>query len=212
MKGASTSAGADVQYVHVKNLEKYHPGYKDRTLQWAKIYINMACGDSDTELIENEIDWARLIKIILLELRNKKPLPNSEVFWIRKGFNLKNRPMSLTLQMLHNFLDVVTETEKTVTNPLRREDKIREEKESVAVRSKAPALEDVTSYFNEQKAPLEAEAFHDYYTSKGWKVGNAPMRDWQAAARNWVRRSIPKIGESKNPNKKLMGDPIASKS
>ena len=51
-----------MNYIHIKNLEKYHPGYKDRTLQWAKIYINMAEGDPDTELIENEIDWARFIK------------------------------------------------------------------------------------------------------------------------------------------------------
>lgn len=98
-----------MEYIHVRNLEKYHPGYKDRVLSWAKIYINMADGDPDTELIENEVDWARLIKIILLELRAQKPVPNLDAYWNRKGFNLKNRPMSLTLQMLHNFLDIVTE-------------------------------------------------------------------------------------------------------
>ena len=118
-----------MDYIHIKNLEKYHPGYKDRTLQWAKIYINMADGDPDTELIENEIDWARFIKMILLELRAKKPLPNIETYWLKKGFNLKKRSMSLTLQMLHNFIEVVTEMEKTVTEPLRREEKIREDKE-----------------------------------------------------------------------------------
>ncbi|GAB4020248.1 hypothetical protein GCM10028808_60760 [Spirosoma migulaei] len=26
----------------------------------------------------------------------------------------------------------------------------------------------------------------DFYTSKGWKVGNSPMADWNAAARKWV--------------------------
>ena len=114
-----------MEYIHVRNLEKYHPGYKDRTLQWAKIYINMASGDPDTELIENEIDWARLVKIILLELRAQKPLPNSDRFFEMKGFNLKDRPMSLTIQMLHNFLDIVTEMGETVTKPLRRVDKIR---------------------------------------------------------------------------------------
>ncbi len=118
-----------MQYVHVRNLDKYHPGYKDRTLQWAKIYINMACGDPDTEMIENEVDWARLIKIILLELRAKKPLPNNDSFWLKKGFDIKKRPISLTLKMLHNFLEVVTETEESVTNPLHREEKRREDKE-----------------------------------------------------------------------------------
>lgn len=35
----------------------------------------------------------------------------------------------------------------------------------------------------------EAVSFFDYYSSKGWKVGRSPMKDWKAAARNWVRRS-----------------------
>lgn len=104
-----------MEYIHIKNIGKYHPGYKDRILQWGKIYINMADGDPDTELIENEIDWARLIKMILLELRAQKPLPNIEAYWTKKGFNLKKRPMSLTLQMLHNFVVVVTENSKLCT-------------------------------------------------------------------------------------------------
>lgn len=134
-----------MQYVHVKNIDKYHPGYKDRTLQWAKIYINMAEGDPDTEMIENEIDWARFIKLILLELRSKKPLPNTDAYWMRKGFDVKVRPMALTIQMLHNFLDIVTETEETVTNPLRRVDKSRVDKEEEGV---GLAASEFLEYFN----------------------------------------------------------------
>tara|TARA_R110000824_G_scaffold15839_1_gene66447 strand:+ start:2187 stop:2951 length:765 start_codon:yes stop_codon:yes gene_type:complete len=45
-------------------------------------------------------------------------------------------------------------------------------------------------YFGELKSNgNEALSFYDYYASKGWKVGQSPMKDWQAAARNWVRRS-----------------------
>lgn len=33
----------------------------------------------------------------------------------------------------------------------------------------------------------EAESFVDFYASKGWKVGKAPMKDWLAAARRWIR-------------------------
>lgn len=29
--------------------------------------------------------------------------------------------------------------------------------------------------------------FYDYYESNGWRVGKTPMKDWQAAIRNWVR-------------------------
>ena len=115
-----------MEYIHVRNLEKYHPGYKDRTLQWAKIYINMADGDPDTELITSEIDWARLVKIILLELRAQKPLPNNDTYWNRKGFDLKSRPMSLTLKMLHNFIDTVTEESEVRYESVTQ---IREDKE-----------------------------------------------------------------------------------
>ena len=45
-------------------------------------------------------------------------------------------------------------------------------------------------YFGELKSNgNEAMSFFDYYSSKGWQVGRSPMKDWKAAARNWVRRS-----------------------
>ena len=45
-----------MKYIHVENLEKYHPGYKDRELIWAKTYFTMLFGDAEFELIENETD------------------------------------------------------------------------------------------------------------------------------------------------------------
>ena len=44
-----------MQYIHIRSLEKYHPGYKDRTLQWAKIHFKMVQGDPDCEMITNEM-------------------------------------------------------------------------------------------------------------------------------------------------------------
>ncbi len=96
-----------MEYIHIRSLEKYHPGYKDRTLQWGKIHFRMVQGDPDCELIASEIDWARLIKMILLELEAQNPLPNIDTYWLKKGFDLKKRTMSLTLQMLHNFVEVI---------------------------------------------------------------------------------------------------------
>lgn len=115
-----------MNYVHVKNLEKFHPGYRDRNLLWGKVYTSVVSGDPDWDLIENEVDKWRLIGIILLELRAKKPLPNDDRYWA-KYFHLKKRSMSLTLQMLHNFLDVVTQNGVGCVLEKRREDKIRED-------------------------------------------------------------------------------------
>ena len=34
---------------------------------------------------------------------------------------------------------------------------------------------------------FSADAFCDFYDSKGWKVGSEGMKDWKAAVRNWQR-------------------------
>lgn len=51
-----------------------------------------------------------------------------------------------------------------------------------------PAIEDVRAYCAERANGVDAQAFIDFYASKGWKVGNQPMRDWQAAVRTWEKR------------------------
>lgn len=102
-----------MEFIHVKNLEKYHPGYRDRELKWAKIYFNIIQGDPEMEML-HEVDRSRYISFILLELQAKKPIPNDEIYFKRKGFDESIRPMSLTLQMLQNFIEVVTETAPTL--------------------------------------------------------------------------------------------------
>lgn len=117
-----------MKYIHVKNLEKYHPGYKDRKLQWAKLYFTAVQGDPDWELIDNEIDFARMIKFIILELEAQQPIPINEKYLTKKGFNLKKRPIFLTLNLLHNFVDVVTQLSKTcVLEEEKEEEKEKEE-------------------------------------------------------------------------------------
>ena len=51
-----------------------------------------------------------------------------------------------------------------------------------------PALEIVKEYFStKQASEFEAERFFNYYTSNGWLIGGkTKMKDWQAAARNWI--------------------------
>lgn len=53
----------------------------------------------------------------------------------------------------------------------------------------APSLEEAIAYFPSIGGTREdGEAFFDHFTSNGWKVsGKAPMKDWQASARQWVR-------------------------
>lgn len=98
-----------MKYIHIRSLKKYHPSYTDRKLKFAKIFFDMAQGDPDCEMITNEIDWSRLIRFIILELQAQKPIPLDRNYLEKKGFNLKKRPIELTIQMLQHFLEVVTE-------------------------------------------------------------------------------------------------------
>lgn len=51
-----------------------------------------------------------------------------------------------------------------------------------------PTLDSVLEYFLLKKyAPIEAEKFFNYFQSNGWLVGGkSKMKDWTAAARNWI--------------------------
>ena len=47
------------------------------------------------------------------------------------------------------------------------------------------------AFFRENgSSKTEGQIFWDYYQANGWKIsGKTPMQDWQAAARNWIRRA-----------------------
>ena len=63
-----------------------------------------------------------------------------------------------------------------------------------------PSFEDVKAYCEERGNHVDPQAFIDFYTSKGWKIGKDTMKDWQAAVRTWEHR------EDKQPqrNNKIM--------
>lgn len=119
-----------MDYIHVKSLEKYHPSYKDRKLVWCKTYFTMLNADLDFEML-CEIDKWRFIAFIMLELQNQKPVALNEDYLTRKGFDFKKRSLSLTLQMLHTFTEVMQEPlqkcdvdiEKSRTEKSREEEK-----------------------------------------------------------------------------------------
>lgn len=51
-----------------------------------------------------------------------------------------------------------------------------------------PTLTEVEEYCKERSNSINAQGFIDYYESIGWKIGDKPMRSWQAAIRTWERR------------------------
>ena len=51
-----------------------------------------------------------------------------------------------------------------------------------------PTLQEVTEYCRERRNTVNPQRFIDFYASKGWKVGNQPMKDWRACVRTWEQR------------------------
>lgn len=64
-----------------------------------------------------------------------------------------------------------------------------EPKKKSAERFTPPTAEEVREYCHEKSLTnVDPQQFVDFYASKGWKVGNQPMKDWRAATRNWNSR------------------------
>lgn len=122
-----------MDYLHVKNLEKYHPGYKDRELQWCKTYFKMINADPEFEML-NEVDKWRFVAFVMLELQIKNPIPLNPEYLTKKGFNLEKFPISNTLQMLHSFVEIVTEEKKLcVLEKNKNKNKRREDKDNISI-------------------------------------------------------------------------------
>lgn len=72
----------------------------------------------------------------------------------------------------------------SLTNKKEREIKTDENKHRGKPRTESEAFE----YFSELGAADEAAAFWDYWESAGWRRKSGPLKDWRAAARNWLRQ------------------------
>lgn len=51
-----------------------------------------------------------------------------------------------------------------------------------------PSVDEVSAYCRERKNGVDPQKFVDFYTAKGWKVGQNPMKDWRACVRTWEQR------------------------
>ena len=66
------------------------------------------------------------------------------------------------------------------------------------VRFSPPTVEEVRAYCRERGNSVDAQQFVDFYASKGWKVGNSPMKDWKACVRTWEQRDKAKPVKKNN--------------
>ncbi|MEN9442228.1 MAG: hypothetical protein RLZ33_2305 [Bacteroidota bacterium] len=64
-----------------------------------------------------------------------------------------------------------------------------------------PSVDEVKIFFKEKnKSNLDAEKFFNHFESNGWLVGGkSKMKNWQAAARNWILNSEKFQNNTKQP-------------
>lgn len=63
-----------------------------------------------------------------------------------------------------------------------------------------PSVDEVKAYCDERKNNVDPQSFVDFYSSKGWRIGKDPMKDWKAAVRTWERRN----NDKPTPQKKYV--------
>ena len=87
-------------------------------------------------------------------------------------------------------IDIDTNFENLNNDLFLKNENAEQKEKSSAKKEKfiAPKLEQVKEYFKFQNfSEFEAERFFNYYSSIGWLIGGkTKMKDWQAAARNWM--------------------------
>ena len=76
-----------------------------------------------------------------------------------------------------------------------------------AASQQPPSIDDVRSFARDEGlSGFNADAFWNFYESKGWKIGGDDMADWRSAARCWHARDRNKP-TSRAPNNKFLDIP-----
>jgi len=162
-----------MQYIHVKSLEDYNPGYKDRSLIWCKVYFSMLNSDPEFEMIE-EIDKWRYVAFIMIELQTKQPIPYNKDYLARKGFNNRKRSIDLTLKMLHNFVEVRNDgvTQSRVDKSRVEEKRVEKSRYMEFVLLTVEEYEKLINLVGEHHTKRYIEQLNNYIGSKGKKYAS----------------------------------------
>lgn len=136
-----------------------------------------------------------LFKIAQYMFYDKKPVLNENQMKVFK--NLK-RPLDISKQQSKR---------RTKKEPNKNQKEIEiKPKENTSMMSMSmsnksmskfikPDIEEIKEYCKERNNKIDANAFYDFYESKGWKVGNQSMKNWKACIRTWEQRNKKDVPE-----------------
>jgi hypothetical protein len=198
-----------MKYLHVINIEKHNPGYKDRESKWLKYHFNAMNDQPWTRL--HETDQMRFLTFIRLEIQTKSPVLLDPDYLRSQGFKFRNRDLQVTvgelvqsdLVMLQdsatldpsmNADSVSTESVKSAIDnkPLRlksvtqrRREKSRKDK-IIYVKDRPPTKEEILKHISKHDYIVDGSYFYDKYTAEGWlKPNGKPMLSWKGTLVTW---------------------------
>lgn len=120
---------------------------------------------------------------------NKNPYDRTNWYALDKnGYSIvENSPIDETKLSNQTDKSVQPIPDIITDNITYKEENIKEESNTTTRFSK-PTIEEVQQYCNERKfTATDPTDFWEFYESKGWKVGNTPMKNWRMALNRWER-------------------------
>jgi len=133
----------------------------------------------------------QVIEQVNEQVLNKHQTSSKHVPYINNtnSINLDKQEISKN-EIKSNFTNSIFDEvqESDLKTEIKEEKKLREKKKKVEIDKTKPTLEEAQIYFLEKSyTEIEAQRFFNYFESNGWLVGGrTKMKDWKAAARNWM--------------------------
>jgi len=184
--------------VRIKNWDKFqHYNPKLRRPPWIKLHRTLLT-DFDFYNLD-PLAAKTLVLMWLIASENNGELPSVNILAYR--LRMSDKQISSIITQIYSFLESdasVPSADGKRLLPLEVEvdlevDKNKNKDKSVTrtktVRFTPPTLEDVSQYCQSRNNTVDPVKFHAFYSSKGWKVGRSPMKDWQACVVTWERGS-----------------------
>ena len=172
------------------------PSFDDRLgIAWDFIQPKL---DKDAEIYGHKIAQ-RQYAVYVREARKRDSVPISFDEWSILSDDEKNRLLSADIGSYPTSTSTSTSTPTPTSTST---DNIGAEScpTTTKQRFKPPSVDDVRAYIAENGYSVDPEAFVDFYTANGWKIGKNLMKDWKAAVRTWARKEN-EHGQNGNHNR-----------
>lgn len=161
---------------HLDYIDDLPPQYKAEFMQYTVDYgLYGKTPPLSDDTLESAL-WAKIKRRIDKEAEKYEAISNKRRAAAQKRYQKYSAPAD-------------TQTAKNANAEIAEEPEAKPAKaETKSARFEKPTVEEIEAYCKERKNDIEAQAFFDFYESKGWKIGAVKMRDWRASVRTWEQR------------------------